>query len=83
MDQAIDVYSFYMSYGDGREAAVLRTFKATRDAIGEHVRAFGEKVQPQRMLRQGSQAVDVQPEVHRRAVQVHIQAFVELEHRSP
>ena len=51
-------------------------------AVAEHVHARGERVQSQRLLHQCRQAIDVQPEVHRCAVQVDLQAFVEAEHRS-
>src|SRR5262245_120593 len=50
--------------------------------IAEDVHARGERVQTQRLLYEQRQAVDIEPEVDRIAVQVDLQPFVEGEHRT-
>src|SRR5258706_2445612 len=54
---------------------------AVAPAVAEHVHARRERVQAEGLVHQQRQAVDVQPEVDRLAVQVHLQGFVEAEHR--
>src|SRR5438105_3893240 len=54
---------------------------AVASSVPEHVHAGGERVQSERLLDEHGQAVDAEPEVNRRAVQVDLQPFVEAEHR--
>lgn len=51
-------------------------------AVAEHKHARSERVQAKGLLDQHRRAVDAQPEIHRLAVQVDLQPFVEAEHRS-
>lgn len=82
--------------GGPDEAVLLETFEqqpeavalpaqdlhAVAPAVAEHVHARRERIQAQRLLHQQCQAVDVESEVDRLAVQVDLQRFVKSEHRT-
>lgn len=63
-------------------AVLAENLHAVASAVAEHIRAGRERIQAKRLLHQQCQAVDVQPEVDRLAVQVDLEGFVEAEHRS-
>nr|WP_292452344.1 hypothetical protein [Methylibium sp.] len=63
-------------------AVPAQDLHAVAPPVAEDVHARRERVQAERLFYPQRQAVDVEPEVDRLAVQVDLQAFVETEHRT-
>ena len=63
--------------------AVPRIFTRLRCRLLKTYTHAANGIQAEGLLHQQCQAVDVEPEVNRLAVQVDLQGFVETEHRSP